>query len=275
MEARFTHKAVFSILAGIENWAYLYWDIGDHLLAQTWSLSIEEQFYLFFPAFFYLLLRLQVSERGKFVIFFSIVALSFAIKISILDTNNPHSITRVYYGADTRMDALFMGALVAVISGVQRQGLVQLKEWCIGSVQVIAAICLMAGIILGTSGSNLNFLYFGGFTLFAFAAAILILNLVEFDTGLVRTCLEFNPLVWIGKISYSLYLVHFVFTGERNNGWVRDLFRDQSVSKYSLIGLEFLASFVFATLFYYGVEKQGLHLFRKRRRIGAYTPSDK
>ncbi|MEO5969459.1 MAG: acyltransferase [Bdellovibrionia bacterium] len=256
LEAQFSGTTVLSILGGYENWAYLYLNIGSPLLAQTWSLSIEEQFYLFFPAFFFLLLSLRVPERGKVGIFFLFVVLSCALKILLIDVQNPHTFTRAYYGTDCRMDPLFLGAIFAVISGNQGRGLSRLKKWCIGPVQVLAAICVMAGYAFGITGANLNFLYFGGFTLFALAAAILILNLVEFDTGLVRNFLEFGPIVWLGEISYSLYLVHFIFTGERNDALVSYLIRDQAVSQYSLIGLEFFVSIGFAALCYYGLERK-------------------
>jgi len=54
-----------------------------------------------------------------------------------------------------------------------------------------------------------RFMHLGGFTLLASATAVLLVNMVLSPSSLLRGLLEYRPLVWLGRISYGVYLWHY------------------------------------------------------------------
>src|SRR5262249_16201363 len=90
--------------------------------AHTWSLSVEEQFYLLWPVLIYGMLQLKMSRRWiLFVVSAGIVA-SASLRILLYKLHclpGPHrtaTIMRLYMGLDTRADALLVGCLLVLLA---------------------------------------------------------------------------------------------------------------------------------------------------------------
>ena len=173
------------------NWAQV---VGPQIpvVGHTWTLSIEEQFYIVWPA---ILLVLLVRFRGiRWPIAILVAGAGLAIVArAVIWQPTVDGYFRVFYGADTRADALLLGCALAFRL---RQVTWRPPRWLIGSA--------VGALVLSTVTLSLGFLAVVGLT----AAALASVVLVALATSQVGGILDWNPLVLAGKASYSLYLWH-------------------------------------------------------------------
>lgn len=167
--------------------------VGRPLL-HTWSLAVEEQFYIVFPLLLLVIHRYASRHRSQILI--ALTALSFAAS-AILVFRFP---TSTFYLAPTRAWELLVGTIVSL-------GLVRLpnRRWA-------REIAGLAGLALLAAGG----LFLSEATPFPGAAALvpcvgaalIILGGMNRDT-LSAKLLSLPPIVFVGTISYSLYLWHW------------------------------------------------------------------
>ena len=114
---------------------------------------------------------------------------------------------RLYNDLGTRADALLMGCELAVAAV---SGFLQNREWVknFSKLTIPFAIAGIAAIAVYSGYSTRPMLTYG-YTGVAFLAAMLILALIVNPAGIFATVLRFAPLVWLGEISYGLYLWHY------------------------------------------------------------------
>ncbi len=173
---------------------------GLAILTPLWSLQVEEQFYLTFPFVVWLLNRKALAAllAGSVV-----AALCLRVALSL---QMPQNMFGVYTLMPCRMDSLAMGGLIAL---VQREKPEWLKRpWVVWMTLLAAAA--FAGIILFYSNSDpwpFGMRTFGYTALDLMFAGILILLLHRRQPVLLRIC-RMRWLVWVGTISYGLYLLH-------------------------------------------------------------------
>jgi peptidoglycan/LPS O-acetylase OafA/YrhL len=207
-QAAVTLKGVVYTLFYVANWAQAQPNAaGIGPLSHAWSLSVEEQFYIIWPLLLLVLLKLK-SKGLVLAILSSLISLSILTKIWFWYIKEPY--LRVYFGSDTRAHELLIGCVAALLLS---WGTIQRTNKLKWVFHVVSGISL-AGILLSffLVPYKPPFVYGGGFTIVCFGTAVLIVDLVLFPSLLSR-CFEFRPLVWIGKISYGLYLWHFPIFG--------------------------------------------------------------
>ena len=201
------------------NWWYIFHklDYFDSFGAQSpfkhlWSLAIEEQFYMIFPLLFLLVNGKKKSKDGTYklnknflYVVLGLILVSLIAHILLFDINN---ISRIYFGTDTRAFSLLVGVVGAILYPMERlHDKVTLQQNMIYSVVSLASIATLITVMIYTSEYN-TWLYRGGFLLVAILGLIVIISSGKQHT-LMSKLLSFKLVVFIGKISYSLYLWHF------------------------------------------------------------------
>jgi peptidoglycan/LPS O-acetylase OafA/YrhL len=186
-------------------------------LRHTWSLAIEEQFYLLWPLAIFALLRRRISRPALFA-GCGVLALGSAVLMGALYRPG-HDPSRVYYGTDTRAQSLLIGAMLAILFAGREQSVHTHRRVLHGG--AIAAACALAYIWTTTSESD-GWQFRGGFALAAVLVAVVIAGVtLPNDTGLLGKLLSSAPLRAIGIISYGLYLWHwpiYVYLSESRTG---------------------------------------------------------
>jgi len=165
--------------------------LTDRPLDHFWSLASEEQFYLLWPPLLVLALRRHVSERRLLVAVtaFGCALVAYRLGLTVAGA----SASRLYFGPDTHAEGLVIGCALAF---AWRQGL-RLAP-AVGWLGLAAFILLCC---FGASG-----LWSVPDLLSAEVAAGVLVISVASGEGLLARSLAWRPLVWLGLISYSLYL---------------------------------------------------------------------
>ena len=165
---------------------------------QSWSLAIEEQFYIVWPTLLIMLLHFRRTRKALPLLLATAVVLAALWRVELIHHYQVWS--RVYFRTDARLDQLLIGALLAVLL---HYGLVRVKPrpW-------LAAAAFIGCFALAQSwwSYEKEYFYYSAF-LTVFTTCCLILGVLD-GTGPVARLLSVAPVRWIGRVSYTLYLVH-------------------------------------------------------------------
>ena len=183
----------------------------------TWSLAIEEQFYLLWPlilvALFYVMGRRDRGVRRSLgTLLAAVVA---ATVLSALDSvilyRGGAGLDRVYYGTDTRATGLLVGAALAIALALSRRGErrspARLRTIAVsaGGAAALAAVL----VAMRNATGQATWLFPWGLLGIDAAVALLIMAVVLTPHSPVGRVFSVRPLRAIGVISYGLYLWHF------------------------------------------------------------------
>jgi peptidoglycan/LPS O-acetylase OafA/YrhL len=204
-------------------------------LLHTWSLGVEEQFYIFFPLFLMLVCRLFPKKLRLSIVV--IAVLSFLVS-AIGAFEFPVS---SFYLAHTRAWELLLGTILSLKILPQISGTIH-RNIAAG---IGVLLILAAGLLFTTSTP-----FPGVAALAPCLGAGLIIAAGQTGTSLVGRALSFKPLVFVGLISYSLYLWHWPIIVFHGVGALSVHGVSDRIAKLIVI----LASFAAATLSWKFVE---------------------
>lgn len=162
-----------------------------------WSLSIEAQFYVLAPLIF-------VVSRGRKSIQISLFVTILVVAIVVATTSN--SLTFVYSSTITRSAEISVGCLLAfAIKPIKRLTSNLILDH-LASLLAFLAFAALTILTLKSSMQSPAYAH-GGLVLISVLSALLIIG-ASFGK-IASAVFSFQPLTWLGRISYSLYLVHF------------------------------------------------------------------
>jgi peptidoglycan/LPS O-acetylase OafA/YrhL len=260
-----------STLAGLP-WVILYvgnWDRALEnpqalgLLLHTWSLAVEEQFYILWPALFILIFgRLRRRNVAGSILLGAAVAVAL-YRLAAYEAG--WSVARVFNGLDTHSDGLLIGCAVAFfastasLAGGPRR---RLSAPAVRGLTVVAVVAIAAVTVTCNYGHAVtNDL---AITVGAFGTGGLVWGVLFEPIGWMTAILESRVAVWVGKRSYGLYLWHLPIIMAMNFS------SDKGLRLYTECLVALLLSFAATALSYRLVELPFLRLkrnFRPTRRI--------
>ncbi|MHC9532794.1 acyltransferase family protein [Dellaglioa sp. L3N] len=171
-----------------------------------WSLSIEGQYYFFWPIIVVLLIIFLKRKERIFNLIFILAFISALLMAFLYKTGSDPS--RVYYGTDTRMFSILLGSSLSFIwpssslkKEISNKGRLFLDV--VGSVSLLTIILLFF-----TMSDQSSLVYRGGMFFFSVLVVIFVATVAHPGNDMNRVMT--NPLfTWIGKRSYGIYLYQF------------------------------------------------------------------
>ncbi len=223
---------LLSVVFYVANWMNIYRPKALGITADTWSLAIEEQFYLLWPVLLLFLLRRRLRPRTIALVAALGIAASATwrawywhdrvggpthgdLEVFARGLAIPGVWNRIYFGSDTRADTLLAGAFTAIVLFWLLPRIGPRLRTGLG---VAAVLGLVAGVLIVVNATVFvsSWMPEWGFLAFEVSIAFLIAGLVAVPHGLLARAFGIAPLAWLGRRSYAVYLFHqlvFVYLG--------------------------------------------------------------
>ena len=223
-----------------------YFDLSanENPVLHIWSLAVEEQYYLIFP----LILILAYKKFREIKVLFIITLILFFILLatSFIPANFYKEVLHqpnIYYLSNLRFPELLVGSLLAIYHNLSNK--VQLSKQVNNILAILSTLLLFSCLFL----MNNDIAFIPGITLILPCIFTALIIHTTSQNNIIKLCLSNKVIVFIGKISYSLYLYHWIFiafayyiTGEKQ-------INNQSIA------IVIILTIIFSVLSYYLIEQ--------------------
>lgn len=260
------------------HWLYLsnvaYWWFSDVpqtsapvMLEGFWSLSIEEHFYLAWPA-----IVLVANRRLLSIICLGLISFSILFRIGGLLVSSPD--THFFYLTPARLDAIAAGCFVAVLcEDAKVERLKRLTMPFAISAATSAALLLVSFIWLKGLWVSSTFMLTIGFTILAALFSSCLFLTWQRPNAPVSRLLSSAPLRFFGKYSYGLYVIHTLLLPTILRLIPDDIFPTSSLTGIFAVAVVRITVCIPLALFsWYAYESRFLKL---KERYTAKTPSSR
>lgn len=224
-----------------------YFDLSanENPVLHIWSLAVEEQYYLIFP----LILILAYKKFREIKVLFIITLILFFILLatSFIPANFYKEVLHqpnIYYLSNLRFPELLVGSLLAIYHNLSNK--VQLSKQVNNILAILSTLLLLFSCLFLM---NNNIAFIPGITLILPCIFTALIIHTTSQNNIIKLCLSNKVIVFIGKISYSLYLYHWIFiafayyiTGEKQ-------INNQSIAIVTVLTI------IFSVLSYYLIEQ--------------------
>jgi peptidoglycan/LPS O-acetylase OafA/YrhL len=236
-------RGVVAALLYVTNWVGVF-SHTSLSLGHLWSLAVEEQFYLVWPVVMLLAIHhggVQTLRRTSMVLF-AVASIQMAVRSLAGVSGFP----TLYFSTDAHPMVMLMAgcSLACVADTITSSQSRVMRFWtrvaAAPFVAVVAVLFLKAGALHGI------WYYRGGFSFVAVGFALVINRALTSDW--VTAPLRARPIVWVGRLSYGLYLYHipiYLFVG----------YKLQGQRHSSEIAISLIITFAAAAASYYVVER--------------------
>ena len=173
-------------------------------LSITWSLAVEEHFYLFFPFIFIGLIRMP---RRFLSVIVCLLVLFLVWRLYLVDVIGLNQLPndRIYKATDTRADSILYGTGFAILWVRYPRIISFLQRW---DTFVIGVLLIVFSLVWRGEQFRESVRYSIQGLALCFVFSFLVLK-----ETVVSRLLQMKPLIYLGRISYSLYLYHWLVLG--------------------------------------------------------------
>jgi peptidoglycan/LPS O-acetylase OafA/YrhL len=228
------------------------------LLGHTWSLAVEEQFYLLWPALFVLLMRRGLSRGGAALSLALIAVAEMAYRVAM--TFAGYSGYRIYYGTDTHSDGLLIGCAIAFWLASRRSASLPAGGLLTCATGLAAAVLVILFALGDLSQSPREI------SLAVLACGTILAGVV---TGRLPVALErllsAGGAVLIGRRSYGLYLWQYIVFEAARVLYPAEFLGQRRIVTAAFIGILFIVPFIVTELSYRFIELPALRLKQRFR----------
>jgi peptidoglycan/LPS O-acetylase OafA/YrhL len=183
-------------------WSGIVGQWGPTWLSVTWSLAVEEQFYLFLPFVVRFLKRPALTFQLA-----ALIVLAPVVRVALFDLRNGAFWS--YMELPSRLDALGLGALVAVLSRSPAAWAFVSKHWRLFYLTCgLFALRILWHTLRGEAAPGSRAMSYSGYSSFALLYVSLLLIVLVRKQSLLARLARFKALRYLGGVSYFVYLFH-------------------------------------------------------------------